>query len=103
MAVQISGSYGINKDIRAESKIGWVTLRWLGSLAVCEFPTFMEASKFPHSQIIQMILFVILNLIFTFFMISSPSTNPGKMMWQVIYASLSVRTIRYRSIDYHTR
>ncbi len=103
MAINISGSYGVNKEIRAASKIGWVTLKWLGSLAVCETPTIFWASKFPHSQAIQMFIYIILNLIFSFYMTTSPQTNPGKLMWEVILASLRVRNVKYKPLDYYVR
>lgn len=103
MAVNINGSYGVNKELRAESKLGWVTFKWLASLIVCELPTILKASSFPHSQFLQMIMYMCLNLIFSFYMVSRPSTNPGKLMWEIIYASLAVHHVRYLPIDYYIR
>ena len=103
MAVNITGSYGINKEIRAESKIGWVTMKWLASAVVCELPTLLKVNAFPHSQWLQMLLFIILNAVLTVFLISHPNTNPGKMMWEVVFYSLGVHKTKYRSIDYYIR
>ena len=99
MALQINGNYGINRGIRARTKILFLNVRDVVAFGICMLPSIQFGGSFPHSQIAQMLAFYIVNFYFSFYMVHHPLTNPGKNMFELIWANLSKRRTIFNSID----
>lgn len=99
MALQINGNYGINRGIRAQTKLLFLNVRDVVAFGICMLPSLQFGSNFPHSQYLEMILFYIVNTYLAFYLVHHPFTNPGKNMYELIWAGLSRKRTLYKSVD----